>query len=155
MTDQISGQSSPSSPERPTVTAPAPRSRPKPLAVGGIAFATWVMIMIGAYHVILGLAAIIDDDFYVLGRDYVYEFDITAWGWFQLISGAVVLAAGIALITGKMWARVVGIVVALLSAVENFFFIPYYPVWSVMIIALDVLVIWALVTYGPREAENL
>ncbi|MGW8379743.1 hypothetical protein [Streptomyces sp. ODS28] len=129
--------------------------RPKPLAVGGIAFAVCVMVVIGSYHAILGLAAILDDQFYVLGRDYVYKFDVTAWGWFHLVSGVVVVAAGLFLFTGKLWARIVGIVVAVLSAVENFFFIPYYPVWSVIIIALDVLVIWALVTYGPQEADNL
>ena len=136
-------------------SAPAAEPRVKPLAIGGITFAVCAMVMIGLFHAIMGLTAIIGDKFYVLGRDYVYQFDVTGWGWLHLIAGVIVVVAGFCLFTGRLWARVVGITVAVLSAVANFFFIPYYPVWSVIIIALDVLVIWSLATYGPREAANL
>ena len=119
-------------------------------AIGGVAFAGTIMILIGAFHAISGLAAIIEDDFYVVSRNYTFEIDVTAWGWIHLILGIVVLVAGFSLFSGRSWARVLGISLALLSAVANFFFIPYYPFWSILIIALDVWVIWALTR--PFEA---
>jgi hypothetical protein len=77
----------------------------------------------------------------------VYSFDITGWGWIHLILGVLVALAGIGIVQGQTWAAVVGITLASLSLLVNFAFIPYYPVWSILIIALDVIVIWALVTY--------
>ena len=88
---------------------------------------------------------------YVTTPQYVYSFDITGWGWIHLILGAVVAAAGVGVVRGATWAVVVGITLASLSALVNFAFIPYYPVWSILIIALDVAIIWALATYR-REA---
>ncbi|MFE7174293.1 hypothetical protein [Streptomyces sp. NPDC057616] len=133
---------------------PDPEPKITPLQLGGVVFAVCMMAIIGMYHAVVGLAAIIDDNFYKNVRDYPYDFNVTSWGWLHLGSGVIVLAAAFTLFSGRTWARVVGIVVASLSALENFFFTPYYAVWSAIIIGLDVLVIWSLATYGRAEAHK-
>ena len=116
-------------------------------AWAGVAmFAGFMMILIGAFQAIAGLVGIIDDQFYVLGVKYVFEFDTTTWGWIHLIAGIVVFLAGLAVFKGSVWARTVGVIV-------NFAFLPYYPVWSIIIIAVDVLVIWALIVHGRELAS--
>jgi hypothetical protein len=121
-------------------------------AVGFAAFAGAIMLMIGIFQFFAGLAAIVNDEFFVVREHYAYDLDITGWGWIHLIIGVVVFLAGLAVFSGAPWARAVGIFLALVSAVSNFFFIPYYPVWAVLIIALDIAVIWALATYGRDAA---
>jgi hypothetical protein len=124
-------------------------------AVAGLAlFAGLMMAVVGAYQVIVGIAALIEDQFYVVTPDYAYQVDVTTWGWVHLGIGALVAVAGWAVIDGQAWGRVVGIIVAMLSAVAHFFFIPYYPVWSLLIITLDVLVIWALCAYRPQSGAH-
>jgi hypothetical protein len=113
-------------------------------AVGGTVFAGVIMLMVGAFHAIAGLVALLDDQFYVVTRNYTYSFDVTGWGWVHLIGGIVVALAGGYVFSGATWARVVGVTLAVLSATLNFFFIPYYPFWSIVMIALAVWVIWAL-----------
>lgn len=120
--------------------------------VGLIAFAGMMMIMIGVFHVFSGLAAIVEDSFYVTTPNYLLEFDVTTWGWIHLIAGIVVASAGFGVFAGRTWARVVGITLAFFSAIVSFAFIPYYPVWSVLIIVLDVFVIWALAVHGREVA---
>ena len=110
-------------------------------AVGLAAFAGAIMVLIGIFQAFAGLAAIFEDDFFVVAPNYIYDFDVTTWGWIHLILGAIVGLAGISIFSGATWARSVGVLLAILSAVANFF-IPYYPVWSVLIIALCVAVIW-------------
>lgn len=121
-------------------------------AVGFVVFAAVMMMLIGSFQAIAGIAAIFEDEFFVVGPNYVYDVDVTAWGWIHLILGVTVFLAGAGALSGATWARVVGITLASLSAIANFFFIPYYPIWSIVIIALDVAVIWALSVYGRREA---
>ena len=123
-------------------------------AVGFAWFAAAMLILIGAFQFFEGLAAVIEDQFYVVGDDYAFEIDVTAWGWIHMILGAVVLAAGWAVISGRPWARAVGIGVAVLSAITQFFYIPYYPIWAVLIIALNVACIWALATYKRQDAAD-
>jgi hypothetical protein len=106
------------------------------------------------FHAIAGLVALVRDSFYVVAPNYVFEFDVTSWGWIHLIAGIVVVLAGFGVLSGQTWARVVGITLAVLSAIANFGFIPYYPVWSLLIIALDVFVIWALATHGREMATQ-
>jgi hypothetical protein len=113
-------------------------------ALGGMAFAGTVMLMVGVFQMIAGLVAIINDDFYVVARNYVFEFDITAWGWIHLIIGIIVAGAGFSLFARRAYGGVMVIFIAGLSAVANFFFIPYYPVWAIVVIALDAWVIWSL-----------
>ena len=123
-------------------------AEPRRGAAGLIVFAGTVMIMIGAFQIIAGLAALIEDEFYVTTPNYLLEFDATSWGWIHLIGGIVIAAAGFAVFAGRMWGRVIGIVLAALSAIANFAFVPYYPVWSLLIIALCIFVIWALAAHG-------
>lgn len=118
-----------------------------PWATGWTLFASVMMIMLGAFHALMGLVALIDDDFYVITPNYTYDLDVTAWGWIHLIGGIVVFLAGLAVISGALWARVVGIILALISAVANFIWLPYYPVWSIVAIAIAISVIWGLSRY--------
>ena len=115
---------------------------------GGYAFAIVMLVIIGVFQAIAGLVAIIDDDFYVVGQNYTFNFDTTGWGWIHLLLGLLLILVGYFLYTGAVWAVVFAIVLAGLSAIANFFFIPYYPFWSILLIALDVWVIWALTRPG-------
>jgi hypothetical protein len=119
--------------------------------VGGIAFAATVLTIIGAFQVITGLVAIFDDNFYVVARNYTFNLDTTAWGWIHLLLGVLLLFTGFGLFSRSTWAGVTAIFLASLSAVVNFFFIPYYPFWSIIVIALDIWVIWALTRPGAIE----
>jgi hypothetical protein len=122
-------------------------------ATGLALFAGVLLITIGIFQAIAGFAAILEDRFYIVTRNYAYEIDVTAWGWIHLGLGILLGLTGWGIIAGQLWARVVGIGLAVLSAIANFLFIPYYPVWSLLIIALDVFVIWALCVYVQRAAE--
>jgi hypothetical protein len=115
-------------------------------AQGLILFAAVMMFVGGGFQAIAGLAAIFENEFYTVTPNYVLEFDVSVWGWVHLLLGVVVVFAGYGLLSGQTWARVVGIILASISALVNFAFIPYYPFWSLAIIALDVFVIWALAT---------
>ena len=126
-------------------------------AVGWITFAAVMLIMIGIFHAIAGLAGIFENEFYSVvpaagteasGDVYFLEFDATTWGWIHLIGGIIVLLAGFALFGGAVWARTVGVIVAVVSAIANFAWLPYYPVWSITMIAIAVTVIWALTAHG-------
>jgi hypothetical protein len=122
--------------------------RPSAWAAGYAAFAGVVLVMIGFFQAAAGLVAILDDEFYVVGREYVFQFDVTTWGWIHLILGLVVLASGFGIFTGNVAARTVGVLVAAVSGVAAFLWLPWYPVWAIVIIALDVAVIWALTLHG-------
>lgn len=120
-------------------------------AVGGTVFAGVMLLLIGLFHAVAGLVALIDDEFYVVTANYTFEFDVTAWGWIHLIGGIVVALAGIGVFSGSTWSRLTGIVVAVVSILVNFFFLPYYPWWSLLMIALGVWVIWALSRPLPAD----
>ena len=117
-------------------------------ARGFVLFAAVMLIIIGVFHAFNGLSAILEDAFFVVTPNYLFSIDVTTWGWLHLILGIIVLLAGVYLLRGSLWAVLVGIVVAGVSAILNFLSIPYYPFWSLLIIALDVVVIWALATHG-------
>lgn len=137
--------------QRQTVTG-----RPvSPWAVGFAVFAACVMVLSGVFGAIMGFAAILENQVYVFRGDYVFKWDLTTWGWIHLIVGLFVAAAGLAVFTGRVWARTVGIVLAGLSAIVHFMFLPYYPVWSLLVIALDIVVIWALTVYSRQAATSL
>jgi hypothetical protein len=116
--------------------------------VGAVAFAGTLLVLSGTYQMVVGLVAVFNDDFFVVARNYTFDLDVSAWGWIHLLLGAAVLATGIALFKRSTWAGVAAIVLAGISAVENFFFIPYYPIWALVVIALNVWVIWALTRPG-------
>lgn len=117
-------------------------------AVGWTVFAAVMMWVVGAFHALAGLVAIIEDEFYVLGPEYLYKLDVTTWGWIHLIMGIVVIAAGVGLFSGAVWARTVGVFLAILSVVVNFAWLPWYPVWAIVMIAAGFFVIWALTVHG-------
>ena len=119
---------------------------------GGVVFAAAMMIVIGIFQAIEGLVAIFDDNWYVVTRHYTFDLDVTAYGWIHLILGIVILLAGCALFAGKVWGGVLAIFLAILSAIANFFFIPYYPFWSIIIIALCIWVIWSVTRPGAVTA---
>jgi hypothetical protein len=114
-----------------------------------------LMMLVGVMHAIQGLVALVNDNFYVFGKEYVFEFDITAWGWIHIVLGAIGVAAGVGILMNQTWAQVTGIGFACLSALANFAFLPYYPLWAIVVIAFNVLVIWALAqqaSTGGRRA---
>jgi hypothetical protein len=122
--------------------------QPSSWAVGGALFAGVMMIMIGVFQIVAGIAAIAEDDFYVKTEDYVFNLDVSAYGWIHLLLGLLVVFAGWAVIAGRVWGGMVGIGLATLVAIANFLWIPYYPFWSILTIALAVWVIWALTRPG-------
>jgi hypothetical protein len=122
--------------------------RPSAWAAGYSAFAGVVLVMIGVFQAIAGLVALVDDQFYVVTEEWVFQFDTTTWGWIHLILGIVLVVSGFGVFTGNVLARTVGVLVALVSAVVAFMWLPYYPVWAILIVALDIAVIWALTMHG-------
>jgi hypothetical protein len=130
-----------------------PREPVSGWAIGGLTFAATMLVLIGIFQVIAGLVAIFDDDFYVLTQNYTFDLDTTGWGWIHLIIGIAVILVGYFLYAGATWAGITALVLAVLSAVSNFFFIPYYPFWSIVVIALAVWVIWALTRPGVLGAD--
>ena len=126
----------------------APPATASGWATGLTVFAGVMMIMAGAFQALSGLVALFENEFYVATRNYLLQFDATSWGWIHLLLGLLVLFAGFAVLAGRTWGRVVGIALAVLSALANFAFLPYYPFWAMTIIALDIFVIWALAVDG-------
>lgn len=104
------------------------------------------LITVGVLQVVQGIA-LAKDDIIVIGVEYTYNWSVTARGWIHLALGVLIAVIGFALVAGATWARVVAIVIAGLSIIANFQWLPYYPWWSVLIIALDVVVIWAVTTW--------
>ncbi|GAB3167676.1 hypothetical protein GCM10027059_29060 [Myceligenerans halotolerans] len=117
-------------------------------ALGGVVLAATIMIMVGLFQFLEGLAAIINDEFFVVLPNYAFEIDVTAWGWVHLIVGVLVAVAGFFLFTESAVAAAVALAMAVVAAVSNFFFIPYYPFWSLLIIAIAVYVIWSITRAG-------
>jgi hypothetical protein len=122
---------------------------PGGLAKGLTLFAAVLLMISGIWNFLEGLSALIKGTFYVVLPNYAFNTSVAGWGWWHLIMGVVVFAAGASLLMDMLWARIAGVVIASLSAIANFLYIPYQPVWSVIIIALDVFVIWALL--APRR----
>ncbi|MFF4378134.1 hypothetical protein ACIQI7_27325 [Kitasatospora sp. NPDC092039] len=115
-----------------------------PHASGWTVFAGVMLITAGMMAVFQGAAAVRKDGLLIVTRSYVYSMNTEGWGWIHLILGVVVVVAGVAVFSGAVWARVVGVVVAGLGMLANFLWLPYYPVWAIVLIAVDALVIWAL-----------
>jgi hypothetical protein len=120
-------------------------------AVGGIGFAASLLTLVGTFQIVAGLTAIFNDEFFVVARNYTFDLDTTAWGWVHLILGILIVATGFGLFGRRAWAGVTAIFLAMLSALAQFMFIPYYPFWAITVIALDIWVIWALTRPGAIE----
>jgi hypothetical protein len=113
-------------------------------AYGITIFAGVLLATLGCFEILQGLSAVLKDDVFVLGLNYAYEIDVTTWGWVHMLLGVIGVAVGIGILKGQVWASSAGIGFAVLSALAQFAFMPYYPFWSMAIIAMDILVIWAL-----------
>ena len=146
----VAGGGSPDPPEGECAMS----DQPSAWAAGYAAFAGVVLIMIGFFQAVAGLVAIVDDTFYVVGQEYIFQFDVTTWGWIHLLVGLVVLISGFGVFSGNAAARTVGVLVAAISGIAAFMWLPWYPVWAVVIIALDIAVIWALTMHGHDLART-
>lgn len=120
---------------------------------GWVAFAGVMMIIGGALNLFYGIIAAVNDDWAVWTNRAVVYLDISQWGWVHIIVGLIVLLSGFGVFTGNILARTVGVVIASISLVVNFFFLPAYPIWSIIVITIDALVIWALTAHGGEMRE--
>jgi hypothetical protein len=118
-----------------------------PLAHGVVVFAGVVMIVGGAFQALEGLAGIVRDEWLVVLPNYIYGFDLTVWGVIHLLVGLALVVIGASLLRGQTWARVAGLIVAVISAIVNFVWLPYSPWWAILVIAIDFVIIWALAAY--------
>jgi hypothetical protein len=126
----------------------------RPVVAGGAIFAAIMLIMAGCFNLINGLAALVKGGSYLALTDSgTLVFNLTAWGWIMLIFGIVQVAAGLGIWSGALWARIIGIAAAVLNAMAHMTFVGTYPFWSLIVIAVDILIIWALAVYsGPAMA---
>lgn len=148
-------QQTPTPPTPPPGMAPPPPSpRESAWAAGGTVFAGMMLVFGGVLAVLEGIVGIARDSVYVATRDYTYQFDVRSWGWIHLGLGAVAVLVGFGLLSGAAWARWGGILIAGLNMVANFMFLPYQPIWAVVMIAIDVFIIWALATYEPARSQR-
>ena len=122
-----------------------------PARAGGYVLAAVLMIFSGLVTFFDGIVGVIKGGFFTHVANYPFNFSIRGWGWTLLIIGAVIFAAGVCVLLGMLWARIVGVVLAVISGIANFMFLPYYPLWSIIVIAIDVFIIWALMTGGHRH----
>lgn len=141
----------PAATPQPATGAPAERSD---AWMGWVFFAASMLTLTGLFQVVEGLTALFNSGYYVVGEEaLLVNVDYTAWGWTHLILGVLAMGAALGLVAGQAWARVVGIVLAAVSAVVSLAFLSAYPVWAVMVIALDVLVIYGIAAYGKEAAD--
>ena len=122
-------------------------------AVGLTVTAAIFMILIGMFQAVQGIVALANYKFYVVGAEYVFEFDVTTWGWIHLILGTVAAIAGFALFQGSVWARTVAVLMASVGIIANFLWMPYYPLWSLTLITFNAFVIWAVTAHGRDIVE--
>jgi hypothetical protein len=121
---------------------------------GFAVFGGIMLLMLGGFQMIEGFVAIVKDEYYLVTRNgLLLNVDYTTWGWTHLLIGLIAVAAGLGILLGQMWARIVGIIIAVISALANIAFLSAYPIWSTIIIATDVLVIYALAVHG-RELKS-
>lgn len=122
--------------------------------VGWVYFAAFMVLLAGIFQLISGFAALLNPDYFRVVNGTLVAFDLTTWGWIHLLLGIALLCVGTALFSGRTWARVVAIILAMLNLLAQFAFLSEYPIWSVIIIAVDVLVIYALTVHGREVIED-
>lgn len=142
-----------------STSTPVERQNVKPTGmsgwVGWVGFAGVMMALLGTFHIIDGLIALFNDEYFLVTQSgLAVTADFTVWGWVHVIGGILVVAAGIGVFTGQVWARAVGVVVAMVSALLNVGFLSAYPIWSSIMILIDILVIWALTVHGGELRED-
>ncbi|MEU4253346.1 hypothetical protein AB0F15_38720 [Amycolatopsis sp. NPDC026612] len=136
-----------------------PSSRDRAVArsrrVGWLWFAGAITVLAGLFNVVEGLVALLDRDYYLVGPSGLLVFDLTGWGWLHLIVGTLAVLTGIALFAGAQWARVVAVALAGFNALAQLAFLSAYPIGCVIVIALDVLVIWAVIVHGDESTYEI
>ena len=130
-------------------TDPSDVSGPSGAALGFTALAAVLMLLSGGANILEGIAGVIRGPFFVSLPHYTYNITANHWGWIHIAAGIIVFLAGVALFMDKLWARAVGVALASLSLLMNLVYIPYFPAWSIVVIAIDAFIIWALLT--PRR----
>ena len=110
-----------------------------------------LLLMSGAFEILQGASAIANDDLYSAGSDFLYQFNMTTWGWVHLVIGVLSIIVGIGILAGRSWGQVAGMIIAGLSAIANFAFLPHYPLWAITVIAVDLLIIYALSVQLRRD----
>ncbi|MCQ8768387.1 DUF7144 family membrane protein [Streptomyces telluris] len=122
-----------------------PHSETSRAAAGGLTlFAAVMMLIAGFVDIFRGIMAIVHDNVFISTPDYVFKFSLAGWGWIHLFLGIAALMVGVGLFRVSLWARILGVIIAALLLIVNFLSIPYYPLWSIVVIALCAFVIWAL-----------
>lgn len=121
--------------------------------VGWAYFASMMMMLLGIFQVFAGLAAIFKPTYYVVTENHLLAFNFTTWGWISLILGIIIFAAGLEVLRGAMWARVLGVLLAGLSFIANMGFVNAYPIWSIIMMVVDAMVIYALTVHGAELRE--
>jgi hypothetical protein len=122
--------------------------------VGWVIFAGVLAVITGVFNIIQGLVALFDDQYFVVAQGDLLLLDFTAWGWIHLLVGVILVLVGLGIMRGSPWALVAGVVVAGVNAIVQLGFLAAYPVWSILIIALDVVVIYALIVHGRDLADR-
>jgi membrane protein insertase Oxa1/YidC/SpoIIIJ len=122
--------------------------------VGWVVFAGFIMVLVGIFQGIYGLLAIFNSTWFISTDQGLLFLDLSTWGWVHFILGLIVLLAGFAVLSGQTWGRAIGVILAALSALAALFSINIHPVWSIAVMVVDVLVIYALTVHGS-EAKNL
>ncbi len=120
---------------------------------GWVVFAGVMMILGGILWAIVGLIALFNSDWVVFGREAALWIDVSGWGWIHLILGLLMALAGFLVIQGNMFGRTVAVILAMLSIVINFVWLPVYPIWSIVIITIDIFIIYAVMVHG-RELKD-
>ena len=110
-----------------------------------ITAAVVVLILAGVMHAMLGAVGLATNEFYLMTGRWMFQFEVTTWGGVHVLVGLIGAGTGAAPLLGASWARILGVVIAAVSVIANFLWLPYYPLWAVIIIAFDVFVIWALI----------
>jgi hypothetical protein len=126
---------------------------PSSWAIGWTAFAALMMMMMGIWWLTAGIVGISTPGFYAVTEEYVFQFDPRTWGWIHVLSGIVVLVAGFAVFAGAVWARTVGVILALWTGLIAFAWLPWNPIWAIVLILISITVIWALTVHGRDITE--
>ena len=123
--------------------------------VGWVYFAGFMLTLVGVFNAIAGLVGLFKNEVYVVGQANLWLLDYTTWGWAHLLLGVFLMLAGAAIMSGKLWGRVVGIIAVSLSMIANFGFVPVYPIWAIILITINILVLYALVVHGDEANDML
>jgi hypothetical protein len=121
---------------------------------GWVSFAGIILITVGIFQAFVGLVGLIEDEFYAVTPEYVVQFDATTWGWIHIIIGLIVAAAGFGIFSGNVLARTVGVFAALGSMISVFAWLPWYPIWGIIVVSMNIAIIWALTVHGRVFADR-